>query len=165
MDDFDLHATCLFPSSLTTHHTQEQDSAHQTRCVPYLGFNIRVVRILHQADALIVAMAFSLGLTDRFDGFRLQRSNTSSSNDEPSFSFYTPTPRVTNSRPVSQSSGLDTRASLQRRFTTQSVSTLSSLAPIGQQRRSGVETNGLTETVGQDIPNHRTVYVFQHACS
>jgi len=96
-------------------------------------------------------MAYSLGLNDRFDALRLQRSNTSSSNDEPTFTFYNPTPRISNTRPVSQSSAFDTRTSLQRRFTTQSVSTLSSLAPIGQQRRSGNEINGLTETVRQDI--------------
>jgi len=95
--------------------------------------------------------AYSMGLNDRFESVRLQRSNTSSSTDEPTFSFYNPTPRISNSRPVSQSSAFDTRSSLQRRFTTQSVSTLSSLAPIGQQRRSGIETNGLTETVRQDI--------------
>jgi len=77
-----------------------------------------------------------MGLTDRLDNLRLHRTNTSSSNDDPAFSFYNPTPRITSSRPVSQSSAFDTRNGLQRRFTTQSVSTLSSLSTLGGQRRS-----------------------------
>jgi len=96
-------------------------------------------------------MTFSMGLTDRLDNLRLHRTNTSSSNDDPAFTFYNPTPRITSSRPVSQSSAFDTRNGLQRRFTTQSVSTLSSLSTLGGQRRSVIETNGNHDSVCEHI--------------
>ncbi|KAF1353384.1 hypothetical protein BDV97DRAFT_346428 [Delphinella strobiligena] len=84
-------------------------------------------------------MAFSKGLSDRPDGF-LFRSQPSPREEPPFPTFTSPLSPLRNlsSRvnPSTLATSPDSRGSLQRRFTTNALPTLS---PLGQQRRAAAE--------------------------
>lgn len=86
-------------------------------------------------------MAYSVGIGDRHEDARYRATSTSTSSDESSFSFYNPPLRANNVNRLSahMPATSDSRALLQRRFTTQGVATMSSLSNMAQLRRQPVD--------------------------
>ncbi|KAK7706195.1 hypothetical protein SLS57_009734 [Botryosphaeria dothidea] len=91
-------------------------------------------------------MAFSSGLGDRPEDRRFR--SPQSPREESTFpSFTSPIRSIASQMQAHTSTANDARASLTRRFTTNTVPTmptLSPLSPIGQQRRQAAENTELT---------------------
>lgn len=94
-------------------------------------------------------MAYANGLGDRPDDRRFR--SPQSPREESTFpSFTSPIRSIASQMQAHTSTANDARASLTRRFTTNTVPqmpTLSPLSPIGQQRRQAAENTELTSAV------------------
>lgn len=108
------------------------------------------------------SMAFPIGLNDRYDDFRFRNANgaptaddTSTSSSSGSFAFYSPAIQAPSDRySSSQYSTLsDARASLQRRFTTNNVSSSQGYAPAGQSSQGDTSVPDLSFSV-RSCPFH-----------